>query len=371
MGSEFPSGIDRVATSYKQERYNPVSKPDDRSTAKLRAANKQMGEMMAKCISMLENEIFAPLASSIQSSDADPAIEEETQLSSNLSSKTQDDKNPDQENDIVEYEGSESSVVLDEEENIKPTEESEVDNKPPVQNEATMIMALAGLKHVRDVLLGKQQFDSSVIDMRTDGRTSAESEEWKWDLVDHKEAALNTPIPSNDVQPSKPSIFIPQTSSSLISNDMDSHYQQDKPLPPIIDQGQVNSPAMIIENKLPPVPTTYIPANPTPPKQQIKYRIEDLLSDPELQLPSPKATTNSKFKWMLSNEKENDDALSHHSSSSDLFKSEQAPRMSPRKRSSFIINRTTTVIDQTSETPIDPLDAKNVDNRRSYEFDML
>lgn len=326
-----------------------------------------MGEMMAKCIFMLENEIFA----SVQPSDVDPPLNEETPLSASVSPKTQDEDNIDQENDTVEYEGSESSVILDEEETTNSKIEEPVSNKAPLQNEATMIMALAGLKHVRDVLLGKQQFDSSVIDMKADKQASPESEEWKWDLVEHKEAVINSPIPSNDTQTTKPSIFIPQTSSSLISNDMDNSYKQDKPLPPIIDHTRVNSSAMMAENKFPPTPTTYIPTNPTPPKQQIKYRIEDLLSDPELQLPSPKAATNAKFKWMLSNEKEDDDASNHSNSSSDLFKSEQAPRMSPRKRSSFIINRTTTVIDQTGENSIDPLDAKNVDSRRSYEFNML
>lgn len=349
-----------------------MSKPDDRSTAKLQAVNKQMGELMAKCISMLESEVFSPLIKmpSIESSDADLVVNQKTLVPDNVSPNTQDGENVGQENEIVEYEGSESSVILDEEPVTDgPNESREPEtSKSPVQNEATMIMALAGLKHVRDVLLGKQQFDSGVIDISLDGQVTPENDEWKWDLVDHKEAALNSPIPSSNEQPTKPSIFIPQTSSSLISNDID--YVKDKPLPPIIDQPQVNSPAVMVENKVPPTLTTYIPTNPTPPKQQIKYRIEDLLSDPELQLLSPKAT-NAKFKWMLSNEKENEDASSNNASSSDLFKSEQAPRLSPRKRSSFIINRTTTVIDQTGENSIDPLDAKNVDSRRSYEFDML
>lgn len=354
-----------------------------------------MGDMMAKCISILENEIFPPTTKSTATPSSTKSFSsdkiDDTNTSSSVKPSIIDEK--DENNDIVEYEGSESSINLNDEPkadetkvdeakednpkedevNIKKTKVNGDEPKTPVQNEATMIMALAGLKHVRDVLLGKQQFDSSGIDIKLDEQTSPDinsvNDEWKWDLVDRKEATINSSTPSlnNYSQPIRTSIFIPQTSSSLISNDMDNSYVKDKPLPPIIDiSSQDSSPVP----KLPSTAITYVSTNPTPPKQPVKYRIEDLLSDPDLQLSSPKASNNTKFKWMLSNEKENQqDSLNH--SNSDLFKSEQAPRMSPRKRSSFIINKTTTVIDQTNESSADPLDAKNVDNRKAYEFDMF
>lgn len=337
VSSEFPSGIDRVATNFKQERATPLpNKSEDRSVAKARAVNQQMGELMAKCISMLENEIFAPLPQAKTTHVEDSLVPDaDIEVSS-----------------LKEYEGSESSSIVEE----KSSDHKKLETTNiPAQNEATMIMALAGLKHVRDVLLGKQQhFDASVMDPKFNLSDTSE----EWDIVDPKEASLNSPA-MDDPQPTKTPIFIPQTSASIISNDMDSSYVKDKPLPPIVE------PIKVAEPKLPPV--TYIPTNPTPPKQSIKYRIEDLLSDPDLQLTSPKASNNVKFKWMLSNENEDQNEVNANSSN-DLFKSEQAPRMSPRKRSSFIINKSKPI--EAGEA-VDPLDAKNVDNRRDYEFDMF
>ncbi|MBM6387331.1 MAG: hypothetical protein JSY10_25590 [Paenibacillus sp.] len=342
-----------------------------------------MGDMMAKCISMLENEIFSPLPKSPSIKfRIDKAEKNDTKPNSTDDSveKEQDIKEDD---DVVEYEGSESSVILndedvqmkEEEEGVNQVKPNVEEPKAPVQNEASMIMALAGIKHIRDVLLGKQQFDSSAINIKLNEQTTPEanhrSDDWKWDLVDHKEAVLTSSVPTfNEYsQPTRRPVFIPQTSSSIISNDMDSSHAKDKPLPPIIDTLQVDPTVLSAEPKLYSKPAAYIPTNPTPPKQPVKYRIEDLLSDPELQLSSPKAANNTKFKWMLFSEVENVNSLSH--SNSDLFKSNQVPRMSPRKHSSFIINKATTVIDQTGENSVDPLDAKNVDNRKIYDYDMF
>lgn len=389
VSSEFPSGIDRVATSYKHERAVPVSAAkvvqDQRPIAKLQSVNQQMGEMMAKCISLLENEIVSPLANKSNASAEQKSMQKEELTTENDSVVPDVDvveggNNENHEEntvkDPVEYDGSESSVV----------DEGEEKPATPIQNEATIIMALAGLKHVRDVLLGKQKhFDTSVIDVKLIEQSATpiamdSNNNEDWDIVDHKEAASNSP-PLPQQQANRDSI--PETSSSIISNKIDDSYVKNKPLPPLVQQQQQQAqqtpPAPIntsirVETKVPQVPITYIPANPTPPKQQIKYRIEDLLSDPDLQLTSPKASTNSKFKWMLSNENENQDNTTSGSAGAqqDLFKTDQAPRMSPRKRSSFIIKKA--VIDSVGggeNATIDPLDAKNVDNRKAYEYDML
>ena len=349
VSSEFPAGIDRVATGFSQERGTLAPKPEERTLTKSKQVNQQMGELMAKCIAMLENEIFKPIPS-----PSDAAVEDDAVVPS--INDEEDVKDP------VEYEGSEKSLVLEDKES---TEHKSVTSKAPVQDEATIILALAGLKHVRDVLIGKQQhFDASVIDSKPLPRQATNED---WDIVEHKEAVLDSPLSPHEPQPTKTTIFIPQTSSSIIANDMDPDYGKDKPLPPIVSQDQS---AIIAELKLPQVPVQYIPTNPTPLKQPIKYRIEDLLSDPDLQLASPKASANVKFKWMLSGENENEDGSTNANltTSHDLFKTEQAPRISPRKRNSFIINKSKPV---EGGEAVDPLDAKNVDNRRDYEFDML
>ncbi|CEP09480.1 hypothetical protein [Parasitella parasitica] len=377
MSSEFPAGIDRIANTHKfEQRVPPIPLPKNNDDfARLASINRSMGDMMAKCISLLENEIF-PEPSIPEKKDE--AVRRSSEDSHNVSK----DKAAGEDEDVADYDSNSSSIVEERE------KASEAPVKGPTQNEATIIMALAGLKHVRDVLLGKQaQFDASVIDVKLDGSTpdsTANGEEWKWDLVDHKEAASINSTPSSPPPPTvsakrtSATIFVPpQTSSSLISADIDSptFERESKPLPPpAAPAAGGGGDGGFQELKLPQVPITYIPVNPTPPKQQIKSRIEDLLSDPDLQLSSPKASANAKFQWMLNNEdspadKQTSSASSLNSSGGlDLFKSEQKP-LSLRKRSSFIMKKP--VSGSSNENVIDPLDARNVDSRRSYEYDML
>lgn len=400
VSSEFPSGIDRIANTHKYEQRAPpipIPKSNDDQAARISAVNRKMGEMMAKCISLLENEIFPePSASDSKQVENDTISKSEQDLQAVPDDEERTPSDQEAEQDVVaNYDSNNSSVSGEKEDADDDTA------KKPLQDDATIVMALAGLKHVRDVLLGKQaHFDSSVIDIKLDSSTpdsTSNGEDWKWDLVDHKEVASAASTPSSPPPPTiatkraSATIFVPpQTSSSLISADMDSPtFEKDtKPLPPIIQQPEEekhHKPATVLEEpKLPQVPITYIPANPPPPKQQIKYRIEDLLSDPDLQLPSPKASANAKFKWMLENNEsaatdKQPTLLSNHSTASatssgghgaggsELFKSEQ--RLSHRKRSSFIVKKP--VSDRASESTVDPLDAKNVDSRRSYEYDML
>jgi hypothetical protein len=322
----------------------PASKQSDQdeTAAKMQAVNRQMGEMMAKCINLLENEIFpaSPVTAvkdkevSVESTTADVDVEEQ----------------------IVDYD-SDTSCSSEK----KPTQANATVVDPPVQNEATMIMALAGLKHIRDVLLGKQaHFDASVMNDNLQAPTPDE----EWDLVDHKEVAESSPPPPPPKAKPAPIFVPPQTSSSLIStDDTTANYENDKPLPPITTTA--------VYPELPQVAVPYIPAHPAPVKQQIKYRIEDLLSDPDLQLLSPKAASNPKFKWMVDTDSDKPDIVAT-SPSTDLFKADQVPPHSPRKRTSFIINkRPSSIGSATSAATIDPLDAKNIENRKAYEYDTL
>ncbi|KAI8636917.1 rab-GTPase-TBC domain-containing protein [Parasitella parasitica] len=369
VSSEFPSGIGRITNTHKYEqRAPPIPLPkNNEDLARFATVNRSMGDMMAKCISLLENEIF------LDTSVPEKKEEAIRRSPEDLQNVPKDEAvGKEEEGKLANYDSNNSSIA-EEKENFSETLVTR-----PTQNEATIIMALAGLKHVRDVLLGKQaHFDASAIDGCTPDSTS-NGEEWKWDLVDHKEAASipstpSSPPPSTvSAKRTSATIFIPpQTSSSLISAEIDSLTieKESKPLPPAAGGFQ--------EQKLPQIPISYVPINPTPPKQQVKSRIEDLLSDPDLQLSSPKAYANAKFQWMLENEasladKQPSSASSLNSSDGgggqDLFKSEQKP-LSPRKRSSFIMKKP--VSGRANESVIDPLDAKNVDSRKSYEYDML
>lgn len=400
VSSEFPSGIDRIANTHTQKYEQrappiPIPKNIEDQTARLITINRSMGDMMAKCISLLENEIFPEPSPQGEKQEEEEAIDKLKEDLQNVPENEKVDEvekqAEDADQDVASYDSNNSSISEEKEKK----EIADSFTKPHSQDDATIIMALAGLKHVRDVLGKQAHFDATVIDIKLDGSTpdsTSNGDEWKWDLVDHKEVASAASTPSFPPPPTistkraSATIFVPpQTSSSLISADMDSptFEKNQKPLPPI-QQNQRQQPVTIMspiattsfveEHKLSQAPITYIPANPAPPKQQIKYRIEDLLSDPDLQLSSPKASTNTKFKWMLETENNATDtqpsssSLSSSGSGQELFKSEQQ-KLSPRKRSSFIIKKPVT--GKANESAIDPLDARNVDSRKSYEYDML
>lgn len=371
VSSEFPSGIDRIvgtSRTYRQRQSSSTPTPppkqsdqDAPSVAKLQAVNRQMGEMMAKCIDQLESEIFPTIQPNVKDKQ-----EEDAALP--IESTTADVDVDDQ---VVDYD-SDGSNDDDNKKLAQPTEAPSIDVS--VQNEATIVMALAGLKHIRDVLLDKQaHFDASIFDDNKDqqAKTLDTNDDWKWDLVDHKEVADSSSPPPSAARQKQAAIFVPpQTSSSFISADDTTpittttiSYEKDKPLPPIATTA--------IYPELPQVAVPYIPAHPAPPKQQIKYRIEDLLSDPDLQLLSPKASNNSKFKWMVDTDNSKPE-ITATSPSTYLFKADQVPPHSPRKRTSFIINKRPSSIGSiTSAATIDPLDVKNIENRKVYEYDML
>lgn len=278
-----------------------------------------MGELVADCISMLEKEIFPPLK---PETVAQKQIPEQEVPTENIEEKPLDDVEAD------------DSVKAEKQAKLVQCEEPE--KHYGVKNEANVVMALAGLKHVRDVLLGKQlQFDASVMRINN----PEDSNDLDWHLVEQRDIET---FPAEQAKP-------------VHQNDKKINYEKDKPLPPLKKQSSI-----LFESKLPQVPVTYVPANPTPPKPTIKYRIEDLLSDPELQSPASKASASAKLKLILSNE---ENTQTSQSTPQDVFRS------SSRKRSSYNISKALPVAE--GENTVDPLDAKNVDNRKTYEFDLI
>jgi TBC1 domain family protein 5 len=323
--SEFPSGIDRIASVYnhhetspQQTRSVPRDSRSNSATSKIQANNRQMGETMSKCISILEDEIFS--------------LPDRHAKELSIKQNTKEDQTEEEDQDNEE----------NTEEKKEESSECTIDNTgASAFNEAKLIQALAALKHVRDVLTGKQlYFDSSIID--TD---LAKAPEITTEIArPHSPPRSSKPIQVDVLESSVPETKPPSPPTPPAAPVEDFlGYEKSKALPSLTK----------FDTKLPKVATPYVPANPTPPKQQVKYRIEDLLSDPTLQ--SPKSNEADKFKWMLN------DSEKKETDSNELFKS--VIETKPRKRSSFIRHRI--------ESTVDPLDAKNVDNRKPYEYDMF
>ncbi|KAI9254027.1 rab-GTPase-TBC domain-containing protein [Sporodiniella umbellata] len=281
--SEFPPSIDRILPKSRNDGVSISIKSDrDTDAAKLVAMNKQMGKVVSDFVTLLEKEMFS--------------VESEEQ-------KVPETQMPNDEN---------SENVSPSVETIKRSKEA-----PAIKDTTELLHAMIGLKHVRDVLLGKQpRFDPDVVNMPDED----------WAIVDHSE------------------VVEPQVEAK--SNNHRIGFE--KPLPEIRRHTST-----VFESKLPQVHVPYIPDNPNPPKPAVKYRIEDLISDPVFQSNS-KALANEKLKSILTEQEQN----TPH----------EACRPSPRKRASFHTNKAVPIA---GENSIDPLDAKNVDNRKAYGYDVI
>ncbi|KAL0074506.1 rab-GTPase-TBC domain-containing protein [Phycomyces blakesleeanus] len=309
--SEFPAGIDRLAATgsfhtHDSQNTSPENRRRKESDelARLQATNRQMADLMAKCIDLMEKELF--------SNSPEQVISKET---TDETSEDVDQNNNNNNNNSTSSKASTSSSVS---------------SKP---DEVSLTMALAGLKHIRDVLSGKQiQFDPSAVSL-LGKRNDQSSPDWRWDLVEHEEALED------------------KSQTPLVNNNT---YLQTKPLPPI----NMTMPDI---KALPPV--NYIPTNPPPPKPQVVYRIEDLLSDPALQPPD--------FIRAMSSPLSSSSLSLSSPSASDLFNLtvDSTPK-TPKKRSSFTFSRTVEATSISAHT-MDPLDAKNVDKRKAYDYDMF
>ncbi|KAG1451729.1 hypothetical protein G6F56_008005 [Rhizopus delemar] len=301
--SEFPPSIDRVLPKSRNDGVSISVKAErDADVARLLAMNKQMGKVVSDFISLLEKEIFSPSESEEQETSECQLPEQESEQTS------------DQTSDQVSNEERSQDEMLEK-------EIQNVEQKPKqthnTKDNAEVLHAMTGLKHVRDVLLGKQpRFDPDAVNMPDED----------WAIVDHSEAAGTPTEPKQE----------------------EKKIDCEKPLPEL-----KRHTSTFFETKLPHVHVPYVSDNPTPPKPAVKYRIEDLLSDPGLQSNS-KALANAKLKSILTEQEEN--------TPHEIYRS------SPRKRSSFYTNK---AIPVAGENTIDPLDAKNVDNRKAYEYDVI
>ncbi|KAJ2955430.1 hypothetical protein NQZ79_g8569 [Umbelopsis isabellina] len=353
--SNFPDGIDRLAEA---QPYNPysaanaysatqakprppsssnkveqarVNKPLPKAGAQyddliddLHEVNAQMGQLLGKCITVLERELF-------------PLVEEED----NTNAK------------VPEAKSSEVEASENEAGDTKPEDRKE----PPLKDEASVIMALVGIKHVRDVLLGKQrELDVSVANQIaqehfSEAATAAGSgkAETKADSDvnpsnDATASATAPAVPTKSDEPSSTLNIAPAATPELSTGDASpqsaSPGKQSKPA-----RAAVPPPA-----KLQHVP--YVSPNPLPPKPSVSYNIDDLLSD-TLQS-EPAATNKDKFGWMM----EGSNSSSSSKRGSALFSS--ASKTGSIKRQG--------TKPQTSAVSADPLDARNADKRKVYDL---
>ena len=267
----------------------------------LHEVNSEMGQLLAKCVNVLERELF-----------------------------------PD----------------IDDEEKAGEGETSEGQTQPSIKEEASVIMALVGIKHVRDVLLGKQrELDLSVANqiaqMNISQSNNTETEE--------------VPKPSNTAD------------ASAISEEAKDDSQQEEEVVKELVKEDTKLPAVAPEPAAAAPParppsfkaltSTYVSPNPLPPKPNVSYNIEDLLSDTLKDGGSATRVNNKdKFSWMM--ESSPTPAGKKLGSSSSLFSS-SAPGSSTSR--SAAAKRSGNRSPATSAVSVDPLDARHADRRKFYD----
>ncbi|KAF7731692.1 hypothetical protein EC973_008863 [Apophysomyces ossiformis] len=323
--SEFTADIDRFASSGSFHKYDSYRRSEQREVPspkntlensdllRLQSVNRQMGDLVAKCVDVLEKELFGKPETSQDPSTNNAADQQsEEQLVGEAAASVKEDH----ENGSANRQSEEITATAV----PAGTSERKLD-------EASLIIALVGLKHVRDVLTGRQtEFDPSVADVKYD-RTIA-------DTRTEEPQSLEEPEDFHQKPEASPGLMV------------------DKPLP-----------ALQEEDVKPTVPTKYYPANPPPRKPTVKYRIEDILADPDLQTNAFRSSQTSKLESILQGDNK--------------VESMSEPSLT-RKRKSVSLKRTendSSAADAASrilsDSGNDPLDAKNLDNKKTYEYDVF
>lgn len=349
VSSEFPANIDqqfarpssqRVASSPRRmpnPSHPPQSHPPQSSSqptparvmseeaaalSKLKGTNSQMADLLGKCIDVLEIELF-------------------------------------EKREKMEHK----------------EEDANVDQYSP--DEASLVSVLAGIKHVRDVLSGKQpSFDPSVIPVNTPTTptttttTTAPSQPTPTTPITGtaapttpttaSAAGVTTDTASTDDQPSLKDWDVVDYQEDDKQSILSSQDPGTKPLPqlqPTKSQEAHPEPSTLTNKATSEsAPSSSSARRTAAPKENVVYSIEDLLSDPTLQKEKASSTRSSKFNWML-DEQENDkgDRPAH------LFR----PTSSPRKRASVNFSNyaksPTSPSSGSAVQTVDPLGAKSTD----------
>ncbi|CAO3629904.1 unnamed protein product [Cunninghamella blakesleeana] len=412
VSSEFPDSIDRITTqrqtkttllrsSSNSSIHQSLSTKDDATTLKAMVKmNRQMGDLMAQCIAVLEKELFPTQSSSSFTSST--AIKKDITTpdthSTNDHEKMSNTEKPEttitMETDSPTLESIDTTTIKNN--NSKDMSSSLNDEKTEI-DEASIIFTLAGLKHIRDVLQGKQlQFDSNILDYQSINKQPSKiNNKIKTNNNDNDKNNGNDNHNKNtNPRTSDNDWTIVDTTPEKSSVDTQSQSQQQVPNTPHSPLAQTVSPS-------PPL-SSYISSSPPASKQHVTYSIEDLLSDTEYQQKKNEDakvshhSVNNKFKWMIDGENKDSNGMtnildttkstntsssgSSHALFDDISNNPIVPpgqslRQMNRKRSSLILNKNTQQNNTSSSSSpsvsqIDPLDAQNLDKRYFYEYDM-
>ncbi|KAI9243403.1 rab-GTPase-TBC domain-containing protein [Phascolomyces articulosus] len=258
VSSEFPSDIDRHFTGATNVR-SPIArsqssirttvrvppqpqreeKQQDQDTMeKISTTNYQMADILAKSIDILETELFTGK----ESPDLSQQAEEKQE-----------------------------------------------------QNQALVINALTGIKHIRDVLSGKQSFDPAALSVVSAATTT----------ISNNNNSTNASITNNNGSVLDDAATVGSKDDKdweIVTDDDDKHtttsstseHLETKPLPPL---QQSNNDASDGQHTISRTNTAEKVSN-TVKQNNVVYRIEDLISDPMLQQKGSDST-NNKFKWIL------------------------------------------------------------------------
>ncbi|KAI9488055.1 rab-GTPase-TBC domain-containing protein [Zychaea mexicana] len=362
VSSEFPSDIDRHFTAANNRptvvRSEPAAPPRLASARpssqppqaqdleqqqqqpqnvieKIAAANRQMADVLAKSIDVLETELFMGQST--------------TSTERHDGEKTQEKQEPDQ---------------------------------------AVLISALTGIKHIRDVLSGKQSFDLDALSaayVTTPAPTDAEP-------TTTAISSSNKVPPIDDVatvgsKDDKDWEIVTDDGDKQTTTSSASEHLETKPWPPLQQSNNnmssvehhatttttattATTSARSTSSTMPSDTTTGTGA--TAAKQSVVYRIEDLISDPTLQRKDSDTSNSNKFKWILQNNDDENEFSSNNNNNRrrQQFKpsSPDTARMPPLRTTNTSYNKRTPTASlsasdltnmMASPSAIDPLGAKS------------
>ncbi|KAH8552548.1 hypothetical protein BGW37DRAFT_550784 [Umbelopsis sp. PMI_123] len=338
--SNFPDAVDRLTDSPQYNPYQPTTQPSSQPVSapvkpapamahrvnkplpkntkyndlvdNLHEVNSEMGQLLAKCVNVLERELF-------------PKIDEENN------------------------------------EREHATQENQQQSGAVIKEEASVIMALVGIKHVRDVLLGKQrELDVSVANQLAQMKISQSAST----TTETEEA----PKPSNTPDATE----YTEEGKTEVKEEIKQQSQTTKPVAVAVAVAEPfnkeTAPAQTQPPSFKALDSTYVSPNPLPPKPNISYNIEDLLSDTMKDNRGSPSRTNSKdkFSWMMESSQATTKGGKKPGSSSALFSSINAPGSSS-SRSASNIKRSNNRSLATNTVSADPLDAKQADRRKFYD----
>ncbi|KAI7855784.1 rab-GTPase-TBC domain-containing protein [Circinella umbellata] len=286
----------------------------------------------------------------------------------------------------------EKELFMEKKDNEEEGRENGAD-KEQVLDQVLLINALTGIKHIRDVLAGKQLFDpaalASAIAATTVTTVPAVEESVKSSKNTTTGPLLDDTITVESKEDKDWEIVTDDSDKHTITSSTASEHLETKPLPPLQQSNDNNgsvehhNTAATPTSKTTTATSTFTTTSSSlvPPtvinnkQNNVVYRIEDLISDPMLQHKESDSKKNSKFKWILqddaNDDNENDSSTKNKNKYYNSFKSStdtphsSIPPLRINKRTGLSATDTNspTAHHMVSSSPstIDPLGAEGQD----------